>query len=110
MNLVPEEESDTMGLLSFRALSELLRQALVNWVVTGTVVSLSFVAINVVLSLRTWTRLRHIKGPPIAGFTNLWMIRTIMEGNSHWVLSQAAEKYGKFSRAELVPSPYSLGL
>jgi len=85
-----------MSMISLHSLLGLLYQAPDNWAITGAVVSLGFLAANIVLTLRTWTRLRHIKGPPLAGFTNLWMVRTIMEGNSHWVLSQAAERYGKF--------------
>lgn len=65
-------------------------------VLSGALLSIAVAAFFVARTLRAWMRLRHIKGPPLAGFTNLWLVRVIMGGNTHWELGDANEKYGEF--------------
>jgi hypothetical protein len=46
-------------------------------------VTASFVTWYVVSSIRTWYRLRHIPGPPLASFSYLWMVLNTMRGRNH---------------------------
>jgi hypothetical protein len=61
-------------------------------------VTLSLVGALIVLALtlrtRTWLRLRHIPGPPIAGFTEFWLLRKTLGGRCHIHLLEACKKYG----------------
>lgn len=45
-------------------------------------------------TIRQYIRLRHIPGPPIAGFTQFWLIRCVGGGRTHLDLWEAAQKYG----------------
>lgn len=98
-----------MGVLSNISWSGILDALLDNWRLTGGAVALGVVAIELVRSLRSWSRLRHIGGPPLAGFTNLWMIRAVVGGRSHWILKETTDKYGMsgqlLSSCALPPSP-----
>ena len=62
------------------------------------VVGLYIVGIIVVSAVvqrtRTWLRLRHIPGPPIAGLLEWWHYKHTMEGQMHLDTAGACEKYG----------------
>lgn len=72
-----------------------LRSGVENPLLSGALLSITVTAVLVTHTLRSWLRLRHIKGPALAGFTNLWLVRVIMGGNTHWELGAANEKYGE---------------
>lgn len=42
----------------------------------------------------TWYRLRHIKGPFSAAFSNYWLVRHVAAGVMHLDLAEVCEKYG----------------
>jgi hypothetical protein len=46
-------------------------------------------------SVHSWARLRHVPGPPLAGFTRLWKMRNLLKGELHLKLKSATETYGK---------------
>ena len=75
----------------------LLESAVENPLVSAGLISIVIGTIYAIHTLRTWMRLRHIKGPPLAGFSNLWLVRVIMGGNTHWELGHTNEKYGEFT-------------
>jgi hypothetical protein len=52
------------------------------------------VVIALVLRTCTWLRLRHIPGPPIAGITDLWLLRKTLGGRCHIDTLEACKKYG----------------
>lgn len=52
----------------------------------------------VVSTIRQWARLRHFRGPAIAGFTQLWLISKVGGGRTHLDLWEACKKYGQFRR------------
>jgi len=45
-------------------------------------------------TLRQYFRLRHIRGPRIAGFSKIWLARSVLGGRMHLDLIEAIEKYG----------------
>jgi hypothetical protein len=63
-----------------------------------TVLVLS-VALLVGQSVCAWYRLRHIKGPWHAGWSQLWLINSVASGNMHWKYAQVCEKYGTVDEA-----------
>lgn len=90
-----------MGFLRTTEMRRLLIGLLQSWVTVAIILAAVIVLLRIALVLRTWNRLRHIKGPPLAGFTNLWIIYTIMSGKAHLRLQRAAEKYGRFKPTEV---------
>ncbi|KAM0298168.1 hypothetical protein HYE67_001208 [Fusarium culmorum] len=58
---------------------------------------LVFVA-YVVATLRQWARLRHFKGPALAGFSQLWLISCVGGGRTHLDLWEVCKKYGDIAR------------
>lgn len=52
------------------------------------------IATAVVRRTRTWLRLRHIPGPPTAGFSELWLLRKTFGGRCHLDTAEACTKYG----------------
>lgn len=52
------------------------------------------ICVAVLLRTRTWLRLRHIPGPPFAGFSELWLLRKTLGGRCHLDTSEACKKYG----------------
>lgn len=58
-------------------------------------VAILFVVGYVVSTLYQWARLRHFKGPALAGFSQLWLISTVGGGRTHLDLWEACKKYGK---------------
>jgi hypothetical protein len=57
------------------------------------------VALLVGQSIYAWYRLRHIKGPWHAGWSQLWLIDSVASGNMHWKYAQVCEKYGMVDEA-----------
>ncbi|KAH8662539.1 cytochrome P450 [Xylariales sp. PMI_506] len=49
-------------------------------------------------TIRQYYRLRHIKGPAIAGFSKWWLIRHVMGGRTHLDLYEVCQKYGDIAR------------
>ncbi|KAH7348871.1 pisatin demethylase [Rhexocercosporidium sp. MPI-PUGE-AT-0058] len=52
----------------------------------------------VVRTLLAWNRLRHVKGPRLAGFSKLWLIRAVSGGNMHMEFANANQRYGSLAR------------
>ncbi|KAJ1323964.1 benzoate 4-monooxygenase [Microdochium nivale] len=49
--------------------------------------------------LRTWRRLRHIPGPPLAPFTYLWLLRKVtLSGKQATAINAVSEQYGPLAR------------
>jgi len=42
----------------------------------------------------SYRRLAHIKGPFLAGWSNLWLVKSVYDLNTHLALDQANKKYG----------------
>lgn len=55
---------------------------------------LLFITWYLVSTIRQYLRLRHIKGPLVAGFTQVWLIRCVGGGRTHLDLWGACQKYG----------------
>jgi hypothetical protein len=53
------------------------------------------VAYAVVSRVRTWLRLRHIPGPPVAGWSKAWLLRKALGGRFHLDTAEVCEKYGQ---------------
>lgn len=85
-----------MDFISRRRALEVLDWAMENPLLCAGIASAAGAVVVGIQTIRAWLRLRHIPGPPLAGFTNLWLVRVIMGGNAHWELGLANEKYGKF--------------
>jgi hypothetical protein len=64
-----------------------------------TTYSLIIVVLIIVIiqRIRLWLRLRHVPGPPGTGFSKFWLLRHTLGGRIHFVLQEAAEKYGKLN-------------
>ncbi|GKT61749.1 pisatin demethylase [Colletotrichum tofieldiae] len=58
----------------------------------------AFIAFSVASIVRQYLRLRHIKGPPIAGFSNWWLVRAVGSGRTHLDFYEACEEYGPIVR------------
>ena len=52
----------------------------------------------VVSTVRSYRRLRHIKGPPLAAWTNLPLWRELTSTTTHLWLSEVSSKYGPIAR------------
>jgi hypothetical protein len=59
-----------------------------------TVTLVLLIVIALTLRFRTWLRLRHIPGPPIAGITEFWLLRKTLGGRCHIDTLEACKKYG----------------
>ncbi|KAK5661800.1 hypothetical protein OQA88_9902 [Cercophora sp. LCS_1] len=49
-------------------------------------------------TLKSWLRLRHIPGPPLAGISPLWMLRKLSTGHFHDHLRHASTQHGPLIR------------
>ncbi|OLN95822.1 Pisatin demethylase 10 [Colletotrichum chlorophyti] len=52
----------------------------------------------VTLIVRQYVRLRHIRGPPGAGFSQWWLLRAVHSGNMHLKFYEANRQYGSLVR------------
>ena len=51
------------------------------------------------LRARTWARLRHIPGPPLAGLTEIWLLRATLSGRCNIETLEVCRKYGTCAAA-----------
>lgn len=59
-------------------------------------------------TINQYLRLRHFKGPTIAGLTQIWLIRCVGGGRTHLDLQDVCEKYGTVSYSFLLTFLVSL--
>nr|XP_036584608.1 cytochrome p450 [Colletotrichum truncatum]KAF6794126.1 cytochrome p450 [Colletotrichum truncatum] len=52
----------------------------------------------VALIVRQYVRLRHIRGPPSAGFSQWWLLQAVYSGNMHLKFYEANQQYGSLVR------------
>ncbi len=55
-------------------------------------------------SVRDYFRLRHIRGPWLAGWSNLWMLWALSSGRMNLILADVNKKYGAY-RQQKASSP-----
>jgi hypothetical protein len=55
----------------------------------------ALITTTIVVRVRTWLRLRHFPGPPLAAWSKLWLLRKTSGGRFHLDTAEACEKYGK---------------
>jgi hypothetical protein len=58
-------------------------------------ICLSILAYFVFANVRSYRRLRHIPGPTLGAFSNLWWIRAAISGQGYLALADACNQYGK---------------
>jgi hypothetical protein len=61
-------------------------------------VALILLATYAVKVIFTYARLRHIRGPPLTGFSNGPHSLAMLKGNCHLWYAEVNEKYGKIAR------------
>lgn len=54
-----------------------------------------FILFRIVATIRQFYRLRHIKGPPIAGFSKWWLVSKVAGRRAHLDYYEVCQKYGK---------------
>ncbi|WYZ46111.1 hypothetical protein EsH8_IX_000336 [Colletotrichum jinshuiense] len=69
-----------------------------NYFIYASVAVSMLIVYSIASTVRQYLRLRHIKGPPGAGFSKWWLIRAIRSGRSHLEFYEACEKYGSIAR------------
>jgi len=74
--------------------SEVLSGISINWKVLSLDILLLAALAILAQSFRSWYRLRAFKGPFLATFSDLWLIRHAMQGRMHLALFDATEKHG----------------
>jgi hypothetical protein len=60
---------------------------------------------HVIQRVRGWYRLRHVPGPPLAGWTSLWLTKGFINGAFFQNVPALAEKYGEPSTECLLQTP-----
>ncbi|TVY62782.1 Cytochrome P450 monooxygenase mpaDE [Lachnellula suecica] len=65
--------------------------------IASAIVGLS-TAIAIFETIRSWLRLRHIPGPPLAGFSRLWLVWNSLKGRLAYATEEASGKYGSLVR------------
>lgn len=65
------------------------------WTSAGLGLGLVLLAYIATSTIKSWHRLRHIPGPPGAGFSKWWMLRNTLGGNMHLATKAACREYGK---------------
>lgn len=65
------------------------------WTSAGLGLGLVLLAYIAASTIKSWHRLRHIPGPPGAGFSKWWMLRNTLGGNMHLATKAACREYGK---------------
>ncbi|KDN67099.1 putative cytochrome P450 [Colletotrichum sublineola] len=58
----------------------------------------ALIAYSIASIVNQYLRLRHIKGPPGAGFCKWWLVRAVGGGRLHLDFYEACEKYGSIVR------------
>lgn len=69
-----------------------------DWRVMLAVLSLLCVVVFAVQTIVTWYRLRQFKGPFPATFSNLWLVRALLNGRMNFDMLEASRKYGSLVR------------
>ncbi|TVY75669.1 Cytochrome P450 monooxygenase [Lachnellula suecica] len=69
-----------------------------DWKSLVSIALLFGASLGLVRTFHAWYRLRHIKGPFLASFSKLWLIRTVSSGNMHWECAKVCETYGSLAR------------
>ena len=62
----------------------------------------SLLSYDVLTILRSYQRLRHIRGPTIAAFTNWWWIKAAVSGKGHLALPEVSTNHGKAGEVMLL--------
>jgi hypothetical protein len=81
-------------------LSEVLNQVLGNWKLLVLLFLVLSTFLFVLQTFHAWYRLRHIKGPFLASFSKLWLIRAVSSGNMHWEFAKVCQKYGTLAACQ----------
>ncbi|CZR65017.1 related to pisatin demethylase (cytochrome P450) [Phialocephala subalpina] len=76
-------------------LARIRDQSVGSWIST---ILVSLVGVYVVQTFRSWYRLRHFKGPWLAGISRLWLVRKISGGRFHLDFMEVNQKYGSIAR------------
>lgn len=63
---------------------------------TFAAVALLIAGWSLISTIRLFNRLKHIKGPPLAGLSEWWLARSVGGGRTHLDLYEVCEKYGMF--------------
>ncbi|TDZ40601.1 Cytochrome P450 monooxygenase lolP1 [Colletotrichum spinosum] len=84
-----------MAIVSFSGLTTDLSR---DYAVYLTITLVALVIYHIGSVFRQYARLRHITGPRTAGFSKLWLIRTIYSGRGHLKFFEAYKKYGTLVR------------
>jgi len=80
--------------VTMTAISVLISGLLQHWsTLICSIILLSIIS-TLAQILIAWNRLRHIKGPPFAAFSDLWLARHVPGGRMHLDLVEVCEKYG----------------
>jgi hypothetical protein len=73
-----------------------------------TAIAIGVIGVLILWSLitraRNWSRLRHIPGPPAAGWTKAFLVRHQFSGKLLQHLRDVAQKYG--NPLHRIPSPF----
>src|SRR4051794_23335163 len=65
-------------------------------------ICLCILAYIVFANVRSYQRLRHIPGPTLGAFSNLWWIRAAISGQGHLALADACTQYGEMKERRRV--------
>jgi hypothetical protein len=66
-----------------------------DWMLILLFLSSLCVVVFVAQTIGAWYRLRHFKGPFPATFSNIWLLRAVLNGRMHWDILEVNRKYGK---------------
>lgn len=75
-------------------LSKSASQVLENWKVFASILLVIGIGIFIAQTFHAWYRLRHVKGPFLASFSKLWLLRAVSGGRMHLDFAEACQKYG----------------
>jgi hypothetical protein len=87
------------------SLSSVLSGISTNWKVLSVDILLLAVLVVLLQTFLSWYRLRAFKGPFLATFSDLWLIRQSALGRVHMDFFDVTEKYGmlRISNSLLIP-------
>ena len=64
----------------------------------GSIVGACVILAFVIQRLTAYSKLSHFKGPWLAGFSKLWMLKHVYYGDTHEAVAKVCEKYGPLAR------------
>ena len=82
--------------------SELLKPGLKNWQPFASFLIVLSISLIIAQYFYTWYHLRHIKGPLLASFSKLWLIRKVSGGRMHLDFQEVCDKYGALSTYQVI--------